>query len=281
MHRFFTILKLGLIRKHLHLYATDGFSMCVISIVPLLDHEQKCLKMKQLADTLKKTYIFYFYYIPALFSFPPSLDVFTVQLTAGRAPTWHDLSNPSKIFRINRPYCLFVPSIVLGSHLWRHKNNWEFDVLLCQNLFCFTRLVEKFLLRIWEANCSEGRHSAGSFQRNGSIWVIYLLILVFFRMNECGCLRVNYCSYARRFSLIRQKNTEPEKTRTLAVCVCAYVSVCLFMSVCVYERRAPSVVWTDASSEVILFQYAWDRCCQGQQDALDHTYIGFWIWFSN
>lgn len=57
---FFTIIKLGLIRKRLHLYATDGFSICVISVVPLLDHEQKCLKMKQLADTLQKNRFFIF-----------------------------------------------------------------------------------------------------------------------------------------------------------------------------------------------------------------------------
>lgn len=134
-----------LIRKCLHLYATDGFSICVISKRPSARPWTE-VSEKQLADTLKKTKIFYFYYIPALFSFPPSLDVFTVQLTAGHAPIWHNLSNPRKIFRINRLYCLFVPSIVLGSHLWRHKNNCEFDVLQCQNLFCFARLVEKFLL---------------------------------------------------------------------------------------------------------------------------------------
>lgn len=156
----------------------------------------KFLKCIQLSDVLEKHYEFVF---------KPCISLSKFRYVYSAIECWKHLLRwqsfqlqCGKILQID---CyLFAPCIVLGSHLGWHKNNWEFDILFRQNLFFPFSLRNNIFLHTWSLTTI--RHSVRPFQRNWPIWVIYLLILVFFRTNVCGCPNINYSSCAQSFSLI-------------------------------------------------------------------------------
>lgn len=108
-----------------------------------------------------------------------------------------------------------------------YKNNWKFDILRSQKKYFCMRI--DILLHIW--SLTTVWYSLRPFHRNRLIWVIYLLILVFFRTIACGCPHINYSSYAQSFSLICDWKIQTLQSAVYCLFVCdllVYMCVCLW-----------------------------------------------------
>lgn len=158
----------------------------------------KFLKCIQLSDVLEKHYEFVF---------KPCISLSKFRYVYSAIDCWKKLLRwqsfqllCSKILQID---CyLFAPCIVLGSHLGWHIKTIANLIYCSVRTFFFSpfSLRNNTFLHTW--SLTTVRHSVRPFQRNWPIWVIYLLILVFFRTNVCVCPNINYSSCAQSFSLI-------------------------------------------------------------------------------